>query len=80
MCFFGAKMPSVLAEVSFISNPVEEKLLSKESYREYIAKGMADGADTYVATAPQCKKWQGFRDPLGRKDNFVFRMKNCLVW
>ncbi|MFZ2197174.1 MAG: N-acetylmuramoyl-L-alanine amidase, partial [Thermodesulfovibrionales bacterium] len=30
---FGAKMPSVLVEVSFISNPLEERLLSKDDYR-----------------------------------------------
>ena len=63
-------MPSVLAEVSFISNPVEEKLLSKEDYRDYIAKAMADGVNTYAAAMPdQCKKLQGLRNPPGRKDN-----------
>ncbi|MCE5194419.1 MAG: N-acetylmuramoyl-L-alanine amidase [Nitrospiraceae bacterium] len=46
---FGAKMPSVLAEVSFISNPVEEKLLKKDSYRGDIAKALAKGIHTYLS-------------------------------
>ena len=58
-------MPSVLAEVSFISNPAEENLLSKESYREYIAQAIADGADTYVSTAPQMQKMAGRQRSVG---------------
>lgn len=56
---FGAKMPSVLAEVSFISNPVEEKLLSKEDYKAHIAKAMADGVNTYAAAMPSEQKVAG---------------------
>ncbi|MBT9537740.1 MAG: N-acetylmuramoyl-L-alanine amidase [Nitrospirae bacterium] len=56
---FGARMPSVLAEVSFISNPAEENLLSKESYRDYIAQAIADGIDTYASGAPQMQKMAG---------------------
>jgi N-acetylmuramoyl-L-alanine amidase len=56
---FGARMPSVLAEVSFISNPAEENLLSKGSYREYIAQAIADGIDTYASGAPQMQKMAG---------------------
>jgi N-acetylmuramoyl-L-alanine amidase len=44
---FGANMPSVLAEISFISNPDEEKLLSKESYKTDIAKSIVDGINAY---------------------------------
>jgi N-acetylmuramoyl-L-alanine amidase len=62
---FGAKMPSVLAEVSFISNPVEERLLRKEDYREYIAKAMADSVDTYVSGAPQMQKMAGRQRSVG---------------
>jgi N-acetylmuramoyl-L-alanine amidase len=43
----GAKMPSVLAEVSFISNPEEEKLLSRDSYRMELAKSIAEGVHAY---------------------------------
>ena len=58
---FGAKMPSVLAEVSFISNPAEEKLLSKEDYKTHIAKAMADGVNTYAAAMPSEQKVAGLK-------------------
>jgi N-acetylmuramoyl-L-alanine amidase len=56
---FGARMPSVLVEVSFISNPEEEKLLSKDSYRMQIAKAIAAGLDTYVFSVPAVQKVAG---------------------
>jgi len=62
---FGAKMPSVLAEVSFISNPAEEKLLSKEDYKAHIAKAMADGVNTYAAAMPSEQKVAGLKKSAG---------------
>jgi N-acetylmuramoyl-L-alanine amidase len=59
---FGAKMPSVLVEVSFISNPEEERLLSNEMYRTEIAKGIAKGLNTYLTSAPTVQKVVEFRD------------------
>jgi N-acetylmuramoyl-L-alanine amidase len=56
---FGAKMPSVLVEVSFISNPVEEKLLSKESYRTQIANAIAKGLNIYILSIPVTQKIAG---------------------
>ncbi len=53
---FGARMPSVLVEVSFISNPEEEHLLSEDSYRTRIAKAIAEGLDTYISSAPIIQK------------------------
>lgn len=50
---FGAKMPSVLVEVSFISNPVEEKLLSKENYRGDLARSIASGISKYMSSSPE---------------------------
>lgn len=47
----GASMPSILAEVSFISNPEEERMLSKESYRNMIANSIASGVRTYLTSA-----------------------------
>jgi N-acetylmuramoyl-L-alanine amidase len=49
---FGAQMPSVLVEVSFISNPLEERLLSKDSYRVEVARSIAAGIDRYMSLAP----------------------------
>ncbi|MBI5187672.1 MAG: N-acetylmuramoyl-L-alanine amidase [Nitrospirae bacterium] len=56
---FGAKMPSILVEVSFISNPEEEKLLSNDSYRLQIAKAIAAGLNTYVTSTPATQKVAG---------------------
>lgn len=49
---FGADMPSVLVEVSFISNPIEEKFLSKEGYRTELAKSLASGINKYMTAVP----------------------------
>ncbi len=53
---FGAKMPSVLVEVSFISNPEEERLLSNDAYRTEIARGIANGLATYLTAAPAVQR------------------------
>ncbi len=53
---FGARMPSVLVEVSFISNPEEEKLLSKDSYRKQIAGAIAEGLNKYITSIPTVQK------------------------
>jgi len=50
----NTNIPSILAEVGFISNPEEEKLLRKESYRQSIAEGLFQGIKNYVnAREPQ---------------------------
>ncbi len=48
----GARMPSSLVEVSFISNPQEEKLLSTESYRQSLARSIAEGIHKYFTSQP----------------------------
>ncbi len=50
---FGAQMPSVLVEVSFISNPLEEKLLAKNAYRTELAQSIAAGINRYISGAPE---------------------------
>ncbi len=44
----GANMPSVLAEVAFISNPRDESLLKKEDNRERLAKALFAGIEGYM--------------------------------
>jgi N-acetylmuramoyl-L-alanine amidase len=44
----GANMPSVLAEISFLSNPYDESLLRKGAQRERIAEGLYRGIATYL--------------------------------
>jgi N-acetylmuramoyl-L-alanine amidase len=51
----GAKMPSTLVEVSFISNKEEEKLLSDDAYREKLAASIAAGIHKYFSSVPAQK-------------------------
>ncbi|HEX5481870.1 MAG TPA: N-acetylmuramoyl-L-alanine amidase [Terriglobia bacterium] len=44
----GANMPSILAEISFLSNRHDEHMLRKASYREKIAKALYDGIERYA--------------------------------
>jgi len=46
----GATMPSVLAEVSFISNPDEERRLKTPEYRQKIAESLYQGIKSYAET------------------------------
>jgi N-acetylmuramoyl-L-alanine amidase len=43
----GAGMPSVLAEISFVTNPQEGKLLKANAYRQRIAEALFDGIAQY---------------------------------
>jgi N-acetylmuramoyl-L-alanine amidase len=45
----GAEMPSILVEISFISNREEEKRLSSSRYRERIAEAIARGVNDYIS-------------------------------
>ncbi|MGH9713350.1 MAG: N-acetylmuramoyl-L-alanine amidase [Candidatus Acidiferrales bacterium] len=44
----GANMPSVLTEISFISNPSDEKLLRKGDQRQRVADGLYRGIAAYL--------------------------------
>jgi N-acetylmuramoyl-L-alanine amidase len=44
----GANMPSILAEVAFVSNPDDERLLKTEDHRERIAHGLLQGVREYL--------------------------------
>ncbi len=44
----GANMPSVLAEIAFVSNPEEERLLKGQQYRERIAASLFEGVRAYL--------------------------------
>ncbi len=45
----GAEMPSILVEVSFISNRVEEKRLASDAYKNKIAEAIAQGINSYIS-------------------------------
>ena len=44
----GASMPSVLAEIAFVSNPQEEKVLRTPDHRQNIARSLAEGVRSYL--------------------------------
>ena len=44
----GANMPSVLSEISFLSNPYDEQLLKKGEYRQRLAEGLYQGVVNYL--------------------------------
>ena len=44
----GAHMPSVLAEIGFLSNPREEALLRKPEYRQKLAEALYRGVSRYA--------------------------------
>ncbi len=51
----GAQMPSILAEISFISNEGECNLLETSNYRHSIAQGLARGIKSYVETLAESR-------------------------
>lgn len=44
----GANMPSILAEISFVSNPGDERRLGTSEYRQRIAESLYRGVSKYV--------------------------------
>ncbi|HEA64686.1 MAG TPA: N-acetylmuramoyl-L-alanine amidase [Candidatus Aminicenantes bacterium] len=44
----GGEMPSVLVEISHLSNPTEEKRLKNPQYRQRVAQGIYEGIKEYV--------------------------------
>ena len=44
----GANMPSILAEISFVSNPQDERLLKKAEYRQRVAESLFRGIQRYA--------------------------------
>jgi N-acetylmuramoyl-L-alanine amidase len=44
----GANMPSILSEISFLSNPTDERLLKRSAYRQKIAEALYSGILQYA--------------------------------
>ncbi len=44
----GARMPAILVEIGFITNPKEESRLKNSHYLEMIAEGIAKGIEVYI--------------------------------
>ncbi len=46
----GASMPSVLAEIGFLTNPADEAMLRTEQHRQKIAEALYKGVASYIET------------------------------
>ena len=44
----GADMPSILTEISFLSNPADEQLLKRPDHRQHVAEGLYAGVIEYL--------------------------------
>lgn len=73
-----AEMASALAEVSFVSNPEEEKLLADDSYREKLAYSLVHGINAYFDSVPLQHKVV-YRVPHSEAGSSVFNNKTSLV-
>ncbi|MGC8760320.1 MAG: N-acetylmuramoyl-L-alanine amidase [Bryobacteraceae bacterium] len=49
----GASMPSVLAEIGFLSNPKDELLMKKPDYRQKLAEALYRGIERYARSLGQ---------------------------
>ena len=55
----GTKMPAILAEVSFLSNQEEARLLATDAYRQGIAQALFQGICAYIKTLNHTAKRGG---------------------
>ena len=49
----AVKMPSVLVEIGFVTNPEESSMLQTKEYAEKVAKGIADGIEDFTVIFSQ---------------------------
>ncbi len=71
----GANMPSVLSEVSFLSNPADEQLLKKPENRQRVAEGLYHGVESYLQNINSLSLNQP-RVPLGARATGVAQRGN----
>lgn len=51
----GTEMPSILAEISFVSSPTDEEKLQRPEYRQQIAEALYKGVERFAATVHHVK-------------------------
>jgi N-acetylmuramoyl-L-alanine amidase len=62
----GADMPSILTEISFLSNPSDEQMLRKPDYRQRVAEGLYQGVSSYLQNLNSVTYNLPARPPSGR--------------
>jgi N-acetylmuramoyl-L-alanine amidase len=71
----GANMPSVLAEISFISNPGDETWLKKPENRQRVADGLYRGIESYLHSTNSLTYNQNYANP-GNRSGILARSGN----
>jgi len=51
----GTQMPSILAEISFVSSPADEERLQSADYRQKIAEALYKGVEHFAASSHRVK-------------------------
>jgi len=51
----GTQMPSILAEISFVSSPADEERLRNPAYRQQIAEALYKGIERFATTSHRVK-------------------------
>jgi N-acetylmuramoyl-L-alanine amidase len=62
----GANMPSILAEISFVSNPTDERKLETTEHRQRIAESLYRGVSKYVSGLSGVKVASKIDRPVGQ--------------
>jgi N-acetylmuramoyl-L-alanine amidase len=62
----GANMPSILAEISFVSNPTDERKLETSEHRQRIAESLYRGVSKYVSGLSGVKVASKIDKPVGQ--------------
>ena len=62
----GADMPSILTEISFLSNPADEQMLKKPEQRQRVAEGLYQGVVSYLESMNSVTMNQPSRPGGGR--------------
>jgi N-acetylmuramoyl-L-alanine amidase len=62
----GANMPSILAEISFVSNPTDERKLETTEHRQRIAESLYRGVSRYVSGLSGVKVASKIEKPEGQ--------------
>ena len=62
----GANMPSILAEISFVSNPTDERKLETSEHRQRIAESLYRGVSKYAGGLSGVKVASKFDKPEGQ--------------
>ncbi len=62
----GANMPSILVEVSYLSNSEDAKLLSSSQYRQKLAQSIADGIQRYTGSLKKVAERPSAKSTVGK--------------